>query len=124
MFVEERDEFNREAYGLGEYRKGDSEKATGSTASWALSAPTARRPLIGAADSWPESGPAVMPAHERARYQVVASTAAGDPSYEYLVIRYPAGRSIPHVCARFASLEDADVFVKAREAADAIPAPF
>jgi len=58
------------------------------------------------------------------RYQVVASTAAGDPGYEYLVIRYPAGHSIPHVCARFASLEDADLFIQAREAADAIPAPF
>lgn len=124
MYDEEREETNREAYGLGEYRKGSHDKATGSPATWALSAPTASGPLIGAADSWAESGPAVMPSHERASYQVVASTAAGDPGYEYLVVRYPPGRSIPHVCARFASLEDADVFIRAREAADAIPAPF
>jgi hypothetical protein len=39
MYDEERDEFRREAYGIGEYQKGDPEKATGSPSTWNESGP-------------------------------------------------------------------------------------
>jgi len=63
MFDEERDEFDREAYGLGEYRKGDSEKATGSTASWPESVPARAWNLEYETSSHyePEDGPPTIP---------------------------------------------------------------
>ena len=76
MYDEERDEFRRDAYGIGEYRKGDPEKATGSPSSWNESGPpswlramTAKYLSAEEARREPEPGPSINETEEEESHE-------------------------------------------------------